>query len=235
MEMCPYCGEEVPDESVKCWKCGAILQEVDEETAEAMAEEAEAKAMGPKLVPCPHCESPQAPGTHRCKECGRVIAEWEEGESDDKWKYGSWIAFGGIGALIFLILVIAVATSEVSEKRNYLKKGSWSSVSRRYSAAYMKQNKTKAEKTWESEDEGRYVRWSGLVVSIDGDEVEFAMSPKARKAKKAEVKVSFSSKADDFVGSLAKGKVVGYDAKLVAHNEDGYLFILERGMPIKRQ
>lgn len=226
MEMCPYCGEEVPDESARCWKCGAILQEIDDETAAEVEAELAAEAP-PKMDNCPHCGARQKLGIHRCKECGRVVNAFEEGESQDKWKYGSWVAFGGVGLIIVLILTIAVLTGESKQRRVYVPQGSWAAMSQRYSALSLKARGAKVAEKWKQEHQDRFVVWKGQVVSIDGNEVEVAMSPQARKDGKAEVKVSFSDSAEAYVASLAKGKEVRYDARLVAYNQDGYVLILE--------
>lgn len=229
MEMCPYCGEEVPDESARCWKCGAILQEIDDETAAEVEAELAAEAP-PKLEACPHCGSRQKIGTHRCKECGRVINAFEEGESQDKWKYGSWVAFGGVGLIIVMILSIAVLTGESNQRRVYVPQGSWAAFGQRYSEKSIKARARQVAEKWEREHKDRFVVWSGKVVSIDGLDVEFAMSPAAKEANKAEVKVSFSDSAEGYVESLAKGKEVRYDARLVAYDQEGYRLILEDGV-----
>jgi hypothetical protein len=233
MDDCPYCGEEVPAESVKCWKCGAILKDVDEDQMAEFEKEAAIKA-GPKHEPCPHCEAPAPIGCHRCGECGRIINELPKGESQDAFKYGTWLVFGGVGFFVVLIIIIAVLlTAGGDEKRNYVVING-SVLSARYSKTRLKSNSAKAAAEWKKKYVNRYVKWSGKVISIDGDVVEFAVTGKGKKAGKAEVQVEFLGSADDFVESLKEGKNVFYDAKLKAYNKEGYLFQLVNGKAVEK-
>lgn len=219
MEMCPYCGEEGPEEAAKCWKCGAVL--VDEDEAGDLLD---APPDAPTLVPCPNCEAPQPPKAHRCRECGRVINELEEVASNTGWKLGGTLAFAGMGLLVFLILGIVIATNKGEEKRSYLPTP-YITFHKRYNARVLSQ---KSRDKWAKEYHHKFVKWRGKVIAIDGAVVELAMSKKGRKANKAEVRVSFLSSQKDLVSKLAKGKSVDYDARLVGYNEDGFRIVLDR-------
>lgn len=231
MEDCPYCGAEVEATAVKCDRCGAILKEVDDDQMAEM-EKANEKLGGPKHEPCPHCEAPAPIGAHRCKECGRVINALPEAPNQDSFKYGTWAVFGGVGFLVVLILSIAVLLAGGEEKRVYVAT-TGPALAGKFSALRIKQNASKVNDEWEKTYKGKYVKVTGLVVSKDGNEIIFAISGAGKAAKKGEVKVEFLDSAEDAISSLEPGATFSYDAKLMSYNEEGYLFIMEKGKAVE--
>jgi hypothetical protein len=232
MDDCPYCGEEVSADTVQCPKCAAILKEVDDTEMAEFEKEAEKKTEK-RHEPCPHCGAPAPKGCHRCNECGRVVNALPDAATHDSFKYGTWLVFGGVGFLVLLILAIAIMLAGSGEEKRQYVVINGPALSARYSAARLKSAGAKAESEWEKKYGNKYVRWSGKVVSIDGSMVEFAVTGGGMKANKAEVRVEFLGSADEFVETLAKGKTVSYDAKLIAYNEEGYRFIMENGKAIE--
>ncbi|MDF1664323.1 MAG: zinc ribbon domain-containing protein [Planctomycetota bacterium] len=231
MEDCPYCGAEVEATAVKCDRCGAILKEVDDDQMAEIAK-ANEKLGGPKHEPCPHCEAPAPIGAHRCKECGRVINALPDAPNTDSFKYGTWAVFGGVGFLVILIISIAVMLAGGEEKRVYVTVNG-PSLAGKFSELRIKQNATKVNEDWEKTYKGKYVKVTGMVVSKDGNEVIFALSGKAKAAKKGEAKVEFLDSAEADISSLEPGATFSYDAKLMSYNEEGFLFIMTKGKAVE--
>lgn len=229
-EMCPYCGSELPGPVQQCPTCAAILEEVDDEVLENIKPVVEEE----KLEPCPHCEARMPIGIHRCKDCGRVINEREEGEEDLAWKYGPTVAFAGVALFVVLIILLIGLTRDTSEPREYKKLG-FGNLAMRYNPKRLKNTKARARERWDKEYKNFYVVWSGTVVKVDGEAVEFAITSKAVKDKTAEVRVTFLPEADEFVGKLKPGQTVAFDAKLIDYNKDGYVFLLERGLEPQKE
>src|SRR5437588_11765093 len=106
MEMCPYCGEEVPDDSSRCWKCGT---EISESAAKPAGDDLEvpdddddddgSESGEPRIevVECPHCGSTQPKKATRCRECGRMLKAVKTVPGVALWKYGTWAAVALVG------------------------------------------------------------------------------------------------------------------------------------------
>src|SRR5581483_2190528 len=105
--MCPYCGEEVPQDSSKCWKCGTELSESgaarpDGDELEVPDDEDDDDGSGKvELIECPFCGSPAPKKASRCKECGRTIQQVKTNAAAAAlWKWGVWA----------VVLIVAVST-----------------------------------------------------------------------------------------------------------------------------
>src|SRR5581483_6380364 len=132
MEMCPYCGEEVPADSAKCWKCGTELEggsgkapgggddlEVPEEDPDDAGGGGAPKKSN-KMIPCPHCESPVPEKATRCKECGRPVREIAT-NTGAAWRFGTWLVVLGIGiAVAITVVVVAVKKHRAGQVRTIL-------------------------------------------------------------------------------------------------------------------
>lgn len=74
MELCPYCGEDVPPESGQCWKCGGDLTAADRPRAPEPG-----GAPLQEHPSCPWCEAPVEPTATRCGTCGRTFQAIQPG------------------------------------------------------------------------------------------------------------------------------------------------------------
>src|SRR5690606_35744836 len=104
MEMCPYCGEDVPDDSSACWKCGTEIQRGEGGAAEVEQRNQEGRG-GPK-VECPHCHAQISARALRCNECGRVL---QRANTRANWVPAAWGAFG----FVLLASVVGVIVAFV--------------------------------------------------------------------------------------------------------------------------
>src|SRR5688500_3974439 len=104
--MCPYCGEDVPDDSSACWKCGTEISKGEGGGAgggeEITQRNVEGKT-GPKAE-CPFCQAMIPARALRCNECGKVL---QRGSGRANWAPAVWAAFG----LVALATVVALALS----------------------------------------------------------------------------------------------------------------------------
>src|SRR5271170_5790358 len=107
--MCPYCGEEVPQDSSKCWKCGTELSEggARAEGGELEVpddEEDEEGAAPASVIECPFCGSAVSKKWLRCRECGRTLQKVKTNATAVAlWKWGAWAS----------VLVVALSTATV--------------------------------------------------------------------------------------------------------------------------
>jgi ribosomal protein L40E len=221
MEMCPYCGEEVPEDAVKCWKCDAVLQEAADGALEAEGQ----AATGPTLEPCPHCEAPQPPGAHRCRECGRIINERQAASSQARWILGSWAVFAAVGLVVLAVLAAAIMSRRPVEKRVY-KSIVYRSLAERYSPERLVSTKSKAADRWEREYRGRHVRWRGVVERVTG---RVALVRMGEGKASHLVQVEFEEQEGQELGALAPNQAVSYDARLIRYNDGEHRFVLDRG------
>src|SRR4051812_39035041 len=118
--MCPYCGEEVPQDTSKCWKCGTELSGTGAAPAEGDDlevpdddEEDDGKPVA--LVECPFCGEPVNKKALRCRECGRALQKVKSSAATlALWKWGVW-------AVVLVVAVSSITAVVIySQKRSMM-------------------------------------------------------------------------------------------------------------------
>lgn len=163
MEMCPYCGEDVPDDSGACWKCGTEIQRGEGGAGEVQQRNLESKG-GPK-VECPHCQAQIPARALRCNECGRVL---QRGAARANWVPAAWGAFG----LVLLATIVGVVVSFVRAHKPPEDPGRKDPIKldvHELERIYFKgaANEQRRREIWRTQHEGRFVEWEGVIVDID--------------------------------------------------------------------
>lgn len=240
--MCPYCGEEVPDDSSRCWKCGTELSEGgspaasdDDEELDVPADDDDAepteKKKSVELVNCPFCDSPMPKSALRCRECGRTVRSPEAARGAVAWRLGPWLVFAAV-AIVAVGVIATVLQRKMREKENQrepvieIKYGDLEaklSPLKKFSAA----NEEKRAGVWTNDFKGKYVHhWHQYVLKAtkNGDEWEVELSDKETKAmakgEKPSSIVTFSpaqneDEAQKLTRSLKVGESITYTARLV--------------------
>src|SRR5579871_325615 len=215
--MCPYCGEEVPVDSNRCWKCGTDLPEG---ASRAPGDELEVPddddgppgataSAGGDLVTCPHCDAPVPKKAQRCRECGRPVREVKGSSGAGAWRLGAW--------LVVLVLAVGAAFLVVTFSLKSFRKGTtrlpksdvtWEKLHGQMTAPGT--DETRRKEIWDRLYDSHFVRWSGYVASHDPGSNEVTFSQK--KGGKPECVVEFED-----LSELKDGgdEVVWYSARLV--------------------
>jgi DNA-directed RNA polymerase subunit RPC12/RpoP len=231
MDDCPYCGAEVEKNSVQCPTCMAVLREVDDSTMEDLEKRAEKKQeQETQTVACPKCEARNLKKNRRCAECGAMIDAPVEVADQAAWKYGPWVAFGGIGAAVLFVLIIAIwiTAKPVQEKRTYAN-ATLDRLVRMYEPSRYRSQASKLQPDWDSKYNQRYLKASGTVIKMSGYEVELAITETGKKDKKSEVLVEFES----LPSGTAVGKEIGFEARLERLHDGEFVFTLVKGGPVE--
>ncbi len=163
MEVCPYCGEEVPEDSSSCWKCGTELSGGGGDGAPTI--EQRGKSRDRPVAACPHCNADNVVGALRCNECGRALTA---GAQAARWPAAMWTSLGLVTVVTLVALVVAFARGRPAAadpgrdqplgyayrdlERIYLKGGG--SAARRAAL-------------WDAEHRGRFVEWEGVVLGTE--------------------------------------------------------------------
>ncbi len=241
--MCPYCGEEVPDDSARCWKCGT---ELGDGGAPARGEDDELEVPdedggGEKkveLVACPFCDSPMPKSALRCKECGRTVRDPETPRGAVAWKLGPWVAFAAV-ALVALAIVGIVIRSRLQSREI---KGERIAIDFRDLEKRVPpgaSNAQRRQQVWEEHYEGKIVSWTHWVLKVQkndqgqleawflADEVD----AKTAKDKKPATIVTFAD--DDDIKDLKPAEKFPYTARLVGLGGRA-TFTLESGQKTKQ-
>jgi hypothetical protein len=228
--MCPYCGEEVPADSGRCWKCGTELTEGakaegDElEVPDEDEDEGGAPSPGNQLIDCPHCGAQVAKKMRRCKECGRALQEVKTNKGAVAWRYGVWILVVGVGiAVAGTVVGVSLGRKHAAERSKILNITFGDAVSKLQPGKKM--NEERRTEVWTKEFQNKFVKWKdGTVTSVDPDRrhVTFSHSTKG----KADVVVTFDSDVD-----LSEGDKKEYSARLVefGKDKDSVPFTLDEG------
>lgn len=165
MEMCPYCGEDVPADSTSCWKCGTEIQRGEGGTGELQQRNQEGKVGGGPRVECPFCQAQISARALRCNECGRALKA--SGERAN-WVPAAWGAFG----LVVLATVVGLVVSFVRNHEPPPDPGRDKAITvkvHELERIYLKgsANEQRRRDLWRTEHEGRFVEWEGVIVHID--------------------------------------------------------------------
>ena len=236
MEMCPYCGEEVPADSAKCWKCGTELAAGGSEKSGGAAseelavpeDEDEGGGGAKEMIPCPHCESPVSKKATRCRECGRAVREVTANHAATAWRMGTWLIVAGVG------LAAAISVGVYSRRRHYaaqvrtITKIEYADLERRLQPLVAGSTERKRE-VWQRDIEGKFVKWTGTVVTADPDTGHVTVS-QTKGGTKADVDVELREDGRDDLRDLKPNQPIGYSARLVDFGKDGMAFTLNEGL-----
>jgi hypothetical protein len=237
--MCPYCGEEVPDDSSRCWKCGTELTEGgapaptdDEEELEVPADDdGEPTEKKVELVNCPFCDSPMPKSALRCRECGRTVRSPEAARGAVAWRLGPWLIFAAV-AVIAIAVIATVVTKKMREKEKqhdppiqikFVDLDTRITPLRKLSATIDE----KRQAIWNDDFKGKFVKWPGqwiLKATKIGEEWEVELSEKEPKTlgktdKPSAVVTFLPATNEDEAGRLTRtlktGERITYTARLV--------------------
>lgn len=230
MEMCPYCGEDVPADTSRCWKCGTELSGSSSgagaeggEGAPTIEERAspEGKTGGKKPTqPCPHCEAPVSVYALRCNDCGRSIGR--PGRRIN-WAKASWVAFGVVclGLTVGLIYAFIVTRPEHRDRGRLSFRDdpivvSWIELERVYFRPTDKAHEQRRNERWQDQYRNEFVHWQGVVVRIDDatGTVEMTDGEANRDPDKPQVRVAFKDPGVVKARGLNRGMSVAYSARL---------------------
>jgi hypothetical protein len=236
--MCPYCGEEVPQDSSKCWKCGTELSEgaAGKGDAEDLDvpdedEDEDGTAKASQIVDCPFCGSPVPKKAMRCRECGRTLQKVKVNTTAVAlWKWGAWAAVLTVAVSTTTIVLLSSKKRATGEDRIHnLIPASYETLNNRIQPLNKGFNPERRQEVWERDFLKKFVHWSeGEVEEIDGAVVKISHT---KGSKTPDVIVTFVS--DEEVRGLNLGEKIEYSARLVEFGgKDGkseYSFTLEDG------
>lgn len=210
--MCPYCGEDVPDDSSACWKCGTEISRGEGggggDADEITQRNPEGKS-GPKAE-CPFCQALIPARALRCNECGRVL---QRSGARANWVPAAWGAFG----LVLLATLVGVVLSFVRAHKPPPDPGRDEPVSRRFSELeriYLKEpaaNVQRQREIWNAEHAGKFVWWEGVIVEIDPEARRISLAEDGLSGKPT---VIVEMKPDVDLSGLKKEKAIRYSARL---------------------
>jgi hypothetical protein len=237
MEMCPYCGEEVPADTAKCWKCGTELSEgsgkAPGDDLEVPEEEPDDAGAAPKksrkMIPCPHCESPVPANAVRCKECGRPVREGKGSQAGAAWRMGTWLVVVGFGVAVAIAVVVVAYKRRHEGKPRPLIPIAYAELERRMTPLQPSTQGERRRELWTRDFEGKFVKWSGVVIQVHEDtgHVDVAHTKGSKKAE-ADVELRDDARAD--LGDLKPDQPIVYSARLVEFGKDGFAFTLSEGL-----
>lgn len=246
--MCPYCGEDVPADSARCWKCGTELSsssaggeaspEGGEEGAAGIEQrQVDGKGGGKKkpTVPCPHCEAPVSIYALRCNECGRSIGR--PGRRIN-WGKASWIAFAviGVGTLAGLLYAFVMSRSEYVDmarrsSRNDTLGDTWLEFEKVFLRKAGKEHEARRRETWERDYLGNFVGWQGVITELKAESGELWLHETGTgEPGKPHVHLHLKRASDVKARDLKLGKSVAYTARLFDYHPEAKLLELDDGV-----
>ena len=237
MEMCPYCGEEVPADSAKCWKCGTELEGGAGKAAGGASDELEVPddddgggegGGGQEKIPCPHCESPVPKKAARCRECGRMVREVSTNKAAAAWRMGTWLVVGGVALAVAIVVFVVAKRRHLAQQDRPITKIEYADLEKRMQPL-VTANKERKRELWTRDFEGKFVKWSGTVVKVDADAGHLTISH-TKGGQRADVDVEMREDARDDLKDLKENTPVGYSARLVDFGKDGLAFTLSDGL-----
>lgn len=244
MEMCPYCGEDVPADSARCWKCGTELTPGAGDAAAEGEEggieqrQVDGKAGGKKkpTVPCPHCEAPVSIYALRCNDCGRSIGR--PGRRIN-WGKASWLVFGvvGLATLVGLIYAFVASRPELEDRARKSSRGNalgdtWVEFERVFlRKAPSKEHEARRREAWERDFQGEFVAWQGVIVELDPEQGTLHLHETGTgEPGKPHVRLHLKRRSDVKDRDLKLGKSVAYTARLTDYHPDARLLELDDGV-----
>lgn len=221
MEMCPYCGEEVPQDSSKCWKCGTELAEgaAKSEGDDLEVPDDDDEDGATAVIECPFCGSPAPKKALRCKECGRTIQKVKTGaQAALLWKWGVWavVLIVGLSSLTAVILYARHRSASEERARNTIG-ASYDDLVKRLQPRVKGFKEERRREVWEKDMKGRFVHWTdGFVCETPvGNVVRIRQ---AAKGGEADVEVTFGQ--DQGLSDLKPDEKIEYSARLVDYGRD---------------
>ncbi len=146
MTLCPYCGEDVPAETPRCWKCGSDLPADGADPALG-----EARRSSDHPSECRACQAPLPPGARRCAECDRPVRGAPRGLPTVFAVYGATLLALLVG------LVYALATRrEAPARPSSARAIEYAELLRVYADGAANEQ---AREVWRAAHEGRRVEW----------------------------------------------------------------------------
>ena len=241
MEMCPYCGEDVPANTPKCWKCGTELSErtddggSDEISLRGPAAEREEEKKKKKKKPmrqCPFCETMVPLHSLRCNRCGQ---ELKAAPKIFAWQRSVWVAFVVVAVAVGGWLLYGYAAAKVVARSD---KGRDKPLQVTYSnlARIFLQSRgsgaDQREASWYQEHEGKYVEWSGVVTKVVDPREGIIEAAESATATIDEAEVRLTLKDPDEVAAqgLKPGKLIKYSARLVSYLPEEGVFVLDNAL-----
>lgn len=91
---CPFCGEEIKKEAIKCWHCKKFIQKEENKKDEVTQNEEISE------IPCPFCSELIKSTAKKCKHCG----EWLNKPKTKKISNKTIIKFLVWGFILYLII-----------------------------------------------------------------------------------------------------------------------------------
>jgi predicted nucleic acid-binding Zn ribbon protein len=207
--MCPYCGEDVPDDSSACWKCGTEISKGEGGASgdEITQRNTESKT-GPKAE-CPFCQAMIPARALRCNECGRVL---QRSGARANWVPAAYGAFG----LVALATIVALVLSFVRAHKPPEDPGRSEPVSRKFSELerlYLRgtANETRRREIWTAEHHRKFVVWEGVIIRLDPDARRIELAEDGLSGKPT---VIVEMKPDVDLSGLKEEKAIKYSARL---------------------
>lgn len=224
--MCPYCGEDVPADTTRCWKCGTELSPGGEggaaDDAGGIEERGAPEGKGKKkpTQPCPYCEAPISLYALRCNECGRSIGR--PGRRIN-WAKASWVAFGvvSVGLIVGLIYAFIVSRPEADDRGRFSRRSdpivvSWIELERVYFRPVDKAHEERRAERWKAEYKGEFVHWQGVITHVDeaSGVLEMTDGEANRDPDKPQVRLTLKDPGQVKARGLNRGMSLAYSARL---------------------
>jgi hypothetical protein len=239
MEMCPYCGEEVPADSAKCWKCGTELggegstkpgssDELEVPEDEDEAGETAGGERRAEMIPCPHCESPVSKKAVRCRACGRNVRAVKQSHAAAAWRWGTWLLVLGVAvAAVAAVATLSLKRQRASQVRT-ISGYKFEELEKKLQPLVPTSSERKRE-IWARDFEGKWVKWSGVVVTVDADTGHVTVAH-TKGSKKADGEIEFRDDAREELRALNPDQPIVYSARLADFGKDGMAFSLSEGL-----
>lgn len=215
--MCPYCGEEIPDDSTSCWKCGTELSKGGVGDGEEPTLEQRGEAKGGPKVECPFCQATISARALRCNECGRVVQKGgARGASAIPAVLGAF-------ALVLVVTAVGLLYAFIAGRKPAPEPGRVNPEIQRSFAelerVYLKPgaDNGRRRELWKTEHEGKFVRvsspaWPQVIVSIDEEKRTLGLADSGGAARPA---LLLQLREDQELSALKKEKSIRYSARLV--------------------
>lgn len=237
--MCPYCGEDVPADTTRCWKCGTEISpsEGGGEDPGGIEERPtpEGKTKKKPTQPCPHCEAPVSIYALRCNECGRSIGR--PGRRIN-WAKASWVAFGvvSVGLLVGLVYAFITSRPENEDRGRFSRRGdpivvSWIELERIYFRPTDKAHEERRAERWRNEYKGEFVHWQGVIVRADEATgvLELTDGEANRNPDEPQVRLTLKDPGLVKARGLKRGTSLAYSARLQTYLSEEKMVELDDG------
>jgi hypothetical protein len=228
MEMCPYCGEDVPDDSKSCWKCGTELSgdgepgggDGGEPTIEQRRRQPERAE-----IECPFCEATVPAKALRCNECGRQVRKHHAARN---WIPAVYTAFG----IVLLSILVGFGWAALSGGPAAPDPGRDSPIGFDYAKLekiYLDSRDTeKLRELWKERHQGKFVEWEMHILQIDEDGTLLLASSPSASVPEVRLELKPPAQAQIEEHELSEGKMVRFSAAL--RDFDDETFGLDLGL-----